>query len=171
LADTITIVVALASTELVLCISEPTPLINKDSALIDDVLSMLEETVMSFCKEQDTEDSLVIEAAMPKAFSTVQDTDVLTPMAAEQSLTITESTVIELSDAMFADVLTNLSKEQDTSDELSMLAEASKIPPPASVEKGVSENALMPNIISNVHYQTSTQTKLQFLGQQSRKTF
>jgi hypothetical protein len=52
-----------------------------------------------------------------------------------------------------------------------MLAEASKIPPPASVENGVSENALMPNIISNVHYQTSKQTKLQFLGRQSRKTF
>jgi hypothetical protein len=49
-------------------------------------------------------------------------------------------------------------------------AAALSTPPPESDENGTSENALIPNIISSVHYQITMQKELLFLNQRSKRT-
>jgi hypothetical protein len=54
---------------------------------------------------------------------------------------------------------------------LSTFAETFITPPPLSVENEDCEKALIPNIISSVHYQKAMQTMQLFLSQQPKRTF
>jgi hypothetical protein len=127
-------------------------LIRTADALIEDSSVMLDETLTLFCNTQATVDSLVADAITDRTLSTSQDTLVADVITDEASLTTTALTAIELVDAKSDAVLTILITTHSTEETLSIFADASSIPPPASVENGDCENALIPNIISNAHY-------------------
>lgn len=140
-------------------------------ASIEDADAAVAETDKTNCALAVIELTLTISDATATIFSALAVTELVAAIIVESSLktialevtrlseeidddasiTFTAETAIEVSDSTNADVFATSIALQDTEELLSIFAETSKIPPPPSVEKGVCENALIPNIISNVH--------------------